>query len=112
MTSIYPSQAYAKGMASPMRFIVLRGRDVFLHGAVTGALVGLFLATVTRVANPMCYLWSALMTFSLILVGSVFLMRYAVSKMRWCRPQLEFFWPPFLLKSFRYSVQCLIPTTP
>ena len=55
--------------------------NVVLCGATTGALVGLCLATVTRAVNPMCYLWSSLMTWIAIPVASTFLVRHAGSKM-------------------------------
>ena len=55
--------------------------NMVLCGAATGALVGLFLATVTRVANPMYYLGSTLITFTAITVASGFLTRLAASRM-------------------------------
>ena len=60
--------------------LVIAG-NVVLCGAATGTLVGLCLATVIRVANPMCYLWSTLMTFMAILVASAFLTRHGASRM-------------------------------
>ena len=56
--------------------------NVVLCGTATGALVGLFLATVTLVANPMSYFWSTLMTFIAIAVASAFLTRLAASRDR------------------------------
>ena len=62
----------------PRALIIAAG--VVLCSAATGALVGLFLAIVTRVANPMYYLWSTLMTCAAISVVSALLTRYAASR--------------------------------
>ena len=69
-----------KGMTveKPRALIIAAG--VVLCSAATGALVGLFLAIVTRVANPMYYLWSTLMTCAAISVVSALLTRYAASR--------------------------------
>ena len=61
---------------------------MILCGTATGAFVGLFLATVTLVANPMSYLWSTLMTFIAIPVASAFLTRLAASRMLHFTPSL------------------------
>ena len=62
----------------PRALIIAAG--VVLCSAATGALVGLFLAIVTRVANPMYYLWSTLMTCAAISVVSALLTRYVASR--------------------------------
>ena len=77
---VVESVARYQGMSveKPRALIIVKG--VALCGAATGALVGLFLAIVTRVANPMYYLWSALMTCVAIPVLSALLTRHAASR--------------------------------
>ena len=76
---VVESVAWYPGMSveKPRAVTIVKG--VVLCGVATGALVGLCLATVTRVTNPMYYLWSALMTMVAIPVVSALLTRHVAS---------------------------------
>ena len=87
------------------RALIIVG-NVVLCDAATGALVGLFLATVTRVANPMYYLWSALMTCVAIPVVSALLTRHAASStLRFIPPV----WSLILVACFTLVIPVLGP---
>ena len=80
--------------------------NVVLCGTATGAFVGLFLATVTLVANPMYYSWSALMTFIAITVASGFLTRLSATRMLNFTPPV---WPLILVACFTGIIPVLGP---
>ena len=80
--------------------------NMILCGAAAGALVGLLLATVTRVANPMYYLWSALMTLIAIPVVSALLTRLAANRMLHFTPPI---WSLILVSCLTLIVPVLGP---
>lgn len=55
-----PSFALDRGMTVQKPVALIMAGNMILCGAAAAVLVGLVLVSVTRVANPMHYLWSAL----------------------------------------------------
>ena len=60
--------------------------NMLFCGASTGGLVGLSLATLTRISNPMYYGWSALLTCFVIITTSALLIRQAARGRLYCTP--------------------------
>ena len=71
----------------------MRPKEIVLCSVVIGMLVGLFLVSVTKVFNPMFFLWSSLIVLITVPMASAFLVRYVAGRTGLCSPGLRFLIP-------------------